>query len=101
MSYVPAPISFEDPLPEEIRSCMDWIGEQIHEQWAANRMREGWEYGPQYDGENKKHPCLIPYDCLPDSEKEYDRSTARQTIQLLLHAGFQIIPPSGESFLKL
>lgn len=96
MSYQPKPIQFDEPLPEMIENRMEWIGEQIHERWAANRMRDGWEYDLNYDGDQKKHPCLIPYDQLPEDEKEYDRSTARHTIQLLLHAGFQILPPSGE-----
>lgn len=93
MSYEPKPIWFDQPMPESITKHMEWIGEQIHDQWAANRIREGWEYGAQYDGEKKKHPCLIPYEQLSENEKEYDRVTATQTIQLLLYAGFQIIPP--------
>ena len=96
MCYEPKPIRFDCPLPEPVRGYMEWIGEQIHEQWAENRIREGWEYGSRYDGEQKKHPCLVPYEQLPESEKEYDRCTAAHTIRLLLHAGFQILPPSDK-----
>lgn len=96
MPYEPKPIPFSQSMPEEIEAYMEWIGEQIHERWASNRMQEGWSHGCQYDGEQKRHPCLIPYDQLPESEKEYDRSTARHTIQLLLHAGFQILPPPSD-----
>lgn len=96
MRYEPKPILFDQPIPESIEQYMEWIGEQIHEQWADGRIRDGWTYGPQYDGERKKHPCLIPYEQLPESEKEYDRSTAIHTIQLLIHAGFQIFPPHHE-----
>lgn len=97
MLYRPEPIIFEnEELPETILKYMDWIGEQVHERWAANRIRDGWEYGPEYDGKNRKHPCLIPYAQLPESEKEYDKSTAKHTIQLLLSAGFQIIPPEDQ-----
>lgn len=96
MCYKPKPIQFDHPLPESIQRYMPWIGEQIHERWAEKRMQEGWEYGCQYDGENKKHPCLVSYEQLTESEKEYDLSTAAHTIQLLLHAGFQIIPPQNK-----
>lgn len=97
MQYKPSPIAFDsEELPAEISCALDWIGEQVHERWAEKRMLEGWVYGPQYDGDKKHHPCLIPYDQLPESEKEYDRSTARQTIQLLLHAGYRILPPRDE-----
>lgn len=96
MNYEPKPIQFDQSIPEPIQGYMEWIGEQIHERWAEKRLLEGWEYGQQYDGENKKHPCLVSYDQLPESEKEYDRSTAAHTIHLLLYAGFQIIPPQGK-----
>ncbi len=97
MLYQPDPITFkEDVLPDGLQRYMDWIGKQVHERWAANRIQDGWEYGEQYDGVHKKHPCLVSYEDLPESEREYDRSTARHTIQLLMYAGFRIIPPSEE-----
>lgn len=30
------------------------------------------------DDIHKKHPCLVPYDELPEEEKEYDRNTANE-----------------------
>ena len=40
---------------------------------------------------NKKHPDLIPYSSLPDSEKEYDRLMALDTIKLVKKLGFEIV----------
>ena len=54
-------------------------------------MREGWTYGPVRDDANKKHPDLIPYSALPDSEKEYDRQMAFDTIKLVKKLGFDLI----------
>ena len=34
----------------------------------------------QRNDELKTHPCLIPYDELPESEKEYDRNTSIGTL---------------------
>lgn len=97
MAYQPNPTRFDgEPVPAWLPEVIDWLGQEVHACWAESRLREGWEYGPVFDGENKKHPCLIPYEQLPESEKDYDRNTARRTVQLLLHAGFQILPPSGE-----
>lgn len=53
-------------------------------------MHEGWTYGPERDDANKKHPCLIPYEELPESEKEYDRATSQETLKLILSSGFAI-----------
>lgn len=42
------------------------------------------------DDIHKKHPCLVPYDELPEEEKEYDRNTAMNTIKMVKKLGFRI-----------
>jgi ryanodine receptor 2 len=53
-------------------------------------MAEGWCYGLRRDEEEKTHPSLVPYDELPEPEKEYDRSTAMETLKVLLALGYRI-----------
>ena len=53
-------------------------------------MADGWTYGETRDDRAKKHPCLIPYAELPDSEKEYDRRTAMETLKAVLAPGYEI-----------
>lgn len=53
-------------------------------------MAEGWTWGEQRDDKLKTHPCLVPYEALPDAEREYDRQTAVQTLKLILKLGFKI-----------
>ena len=53
-------------------------------------MDQGWTYGPARDDAAKKHPCLVPYADLPESEKAYDRNTAMATVQFILSKGFEI-----------
>ena len=36
-------------------------------------------------------PCLIPYEELPELEKDYDRDTALGTLTLISKLGFKII----------
>lgn len=96
MDYKPKPILPDGPIPEVIEAHMEWIAEQIHERWAAGKMQEGWTYGCHYNEEGRKHPNLLPYDRLSEGERDYDRNTAAQTIQMLLYLGFQIIPPSDD-----
>ena len=38
----------------------------------------------------KEHPCLIPYEELPEEERTYDRQTALETLKLIEHLGFEI-----------
>jgi ryanodine receptor 2 len=53
-------------------------------------MSQGWTYGKVRNDEQKKHPCLIPYEELPEEEKEYDRNTALETLKLITKSGFKI-----------
>ena len=46
--------------------------EQLHESWLANHVAEGWVYGETKDPEKKTHPCLVPYDELPITQRLKD-----------------------------
>lgn len=67
------------------------IAENAHDVWATAQKKEGWTFGPERDDANKKHPDLVPYSSLPDSEKEYDRLMALDTIKLVKKLGFEIV----------
>lgn len=89
--YVPEPVDTRSvELPVELMPLIEEMARNVHEVWARNRMNEGWTYGPERDDEAKKHPCLVAYEDLPDSEKEYDRATSQETLKLILKSGFCI-----------
>ena len=89
--YVPAPAETSDvKLPEELLPLIEEMAKNVHEVWARNRMNEGWTYGPKRDDVHKHHPCLVPYEELPEFEKEYDRATSQETLKLILKSGFAI-----------
>lgn len=46
--------------------------EQLHEAWSNQKRAEGWVYGPTKDARQKTHPCLVPYDDLPEDQKKKD-----------------------------
>lgn len=50
----------------------DVTPEQSHESWLAEKVREGWVYGPVKDVEKKEHPCMLPYSQLPRSQRVKD-----------------------------
>lgn len=90
-NYVPNPINTDDViLPKEIEVLVESLAEQVHEMWSLSRINDGWTYGEKRDDYKKTTPCLVPYDDLPDSEKEYDRITAIQTLKFILKNGFKI-----------
>jgi ryanodine receptor 2 len=89
--YVPAPIDTEDvELSEEIMELCELLAKNTHEVWSETRIRDGWSYGEARDDVAKKHPCLVPYEHLSESEKEYDRNTSIQTLKLIQKLGFSI-----------
>ena len=89
--YIPKPVDTAGiELPEEILKLTEVIAENVHENWAAARIREGWVHGPVRNDEKKQTPCLVPYEQLPEIEKEYDRNTAFQTLKLLVALGYTI-----------
>lgn len=90
-SYTPHPVDTSDVmLPEELNELVELISKNVHEVWAKSRLDQGWTYGPERSDELKHHPCLIPYEELPEIEKAYDRDTAMGTLKLIAKLGFKI-----------
>ena len=90
-AYMPRPIdTSEIDLPEDLGGLVEQMARNVHEVWAQGRMQQGWTYGQQRDDQNKKHPCLVPYEQLPEDEKTFDRNTAIGTLKLILKLGFKI-----------
>ncbi len=92
LTYTPHPISTKDvTLSPEIMKLSEKIAENVHEVWAQSRMDEGWTYGPVRDDTKKEHPCLVPYNELPEIEKEYDRHTSQETLKVIMKLEFNIL----------
>lgn len=89
--YKPNPIDTSDvKLPEELTELTEKIAENVHDVWSAQRIDQGWKYGPVRNDERKENPCLVPYSELEESEKEYDRNTALETLKLIVKLGYKI-----------
>lgn len=90
--YIPQPIDTTGvKLPEELEQLVEQMSKNVHEVWAQTRIKQGWRYGEQRDDELKTHPCLVPYEQLPESEREYDRNTSVSTLKLIMKLGFKLV----------
>lgn len=90
-SYIPHPIDTNDvELPDEMKQLVEQLARNVHENWALGRLNDGWTFGLVRNDELKQHPCLVEYDELPESEKEYDRHTAVETLKLIVKLGWTI-----------
>ena len=43
-----------------------------HASWMAEKLANGWCYGPTKDAEAKTHPCMVPYEQLPEEQRLKD-----------------------------
>lgn len=89
--YTPNPIDTSKvELPKELLRLTEKIAENVHDIWAIGRIAGGWTYGETRDDAKKTTPCLVAYDELPESEKEYDRNTALETLKMIVALGYEI-----------
>ncbi len=89
--YTPKPIDTSNViLSDNLLALTERIAENVHDVWAVGRIKEGWTYGEAKDPDAKTTPCLVPYDDLPESEKEFDRNTAMETLKLISKMGYKI-----------
>ena len=90
-NYVPQPVDTKDvQLPVELDELVEKLAKNVQEVWAESRISEGWQYGEDRSDALKQHPCLVPYEDLPENEKAYDRNTALGTLKLITKLGFKI-----------
>lgn len=43
-----------------------------HENWLKVKVADGWIYGEAKSAELKTHPCIVPYEDLPQEQKNKD-----------------------------
>jgi ryanodine receptor 2 len=90
--YTPNPICTDHiELPADLLELTEKIAENVHENWSAGRIADGWQYAPQRDDVRRLTPCLVPYDELSEEEKEFDRVTAMQTLKFIMALGYKIV----------
>jgi hypothetical protein len=44
-----------------------------HDAWSKDKIKAGWVYGPERDDIKKIHPCLVPFDELPEFQQKKDK----------------------------
>jgi hypothetical protein len=89
--YMPNPIDVSGvKLSNGILQLEEVLARNAHDVWALQRMREGWRYGPKRDDARKEHPSLKPYEELPESERNYDRNAAIETLKSIIALGYRI-----------
>jgi hypothetical protein len=89
-NYSPRPLHLTHVLSSELEELVELLAKNAHELWAAQRISDGWTYGPTRNDQSLLHPCLVPYEDLPESERSYDRNWALSTVRAIIALGFVI-----------
>ena len=91
MDYAPKPIDTSRiQLSPEIVELEELLARHAHDVWARQRLKDGWRYGPERSDSLKEHPGLVPYEQLLETEKQYDRNAASETLKAILACGYRI-----------
>ena len=43
-----------------------------HNAWMKDKVDAGWVYGEMKDAEKKTHPCIVPFEQLPEFQRKKD-----------------------------
>lgn len=44
-----------------------------HNAWMKDKIEQGWYYGKEKNAELKSHPCIIPFNELPEFQQKKDK----------------------------
>lgn len=61
-----------------------------HQRWMEERLSQGWTQAPVRDDTLRRHPLLVPWEQLGESEREKDRDAIRNLPQLVAEAQYRV-----------
>jgi hypothetical protein len=90
-TYTPETIdTFRVSLSPDLEELVERLAQNNHDHWARKRINEGWRYGINRNDDKKEHPDMVPYEQLPESEKEYDRKTVIEALKAIIALGYEV-----------
>ncbi len=61
-----------------------------HARWNAERLLDGWRYGPAKDISKKLNPCIKAWHDLDEATKKYDYDPIKNIPVLLAKIGYEV-----------
>ena len=90
MGFVMRPAGSGEPIRSIPEEFVEYLAEQEHDGWAAERIASGWVAGDRVDAEKKITPYLGAFDKLPENIKQLDRDTIQNIPALLERIGMAV-----------
>ena len=60
-----------------------------HNAWMADKIKDGWVYGEVKDSNKKTHPCIVPFNDLPNYQQKKDMLFTAIVDSLMV--GFRVV----------
>jgi hypothetical protein len=76
----------EDVLPTHEQ--LEAMAEREHESWRAHYLAAGWRFATKRDDARRRHPLLIAWSELDESNREKSRNSVRDALRLLRTLGY-------------
>jgi hypothetical protein len=89
--YIMIPARSNEPPFNFPGEALEVLAQAEHLRWMMSKLNDGWTYGPKTEKAKKRNRCLVPWDQLPEEEKEKDRDLVRGIPQILARAGYAIV----------
>lgn len=78
---IPVAPSWDEFPPDQQKGVIEGVrlaregatAEELHRSWCEGKYADGWTYGPVKNPVVGTHPCLVPYEDLPDEQRVKDR----------------------------
>jgi len=94
--YIMIPARSNEPAFNFPGDDLEMLAEAEHVRWMQAKLADGWKHADETVKEKKLHKCLVPWNDLPDDEKEKDRDLVRGIPVILARAGYAIVETKGK-----
>lgn len=91
VGYAMIPARSNEPPFNFPGDALEQLAEMEHESYMEAKLADGYRYGPETDKSKKLNKSLVPWDQLPEEEKEKDRDLVRGIPKMLASAGYAIV----------
>ncbi|MGN0807851.1 MAG: RyR domain-containing protein [Candidatus Coproplasma sp.] len=76
----------------DARDDMGFLAREEHLRWVREKLQSGWKYGTDYKTKQERdakkiHKDIIPFDFLPEDEKQKDELMIKNMVPYLYHFG--------------
>ncbi|MEX2162424.1 MAG: RyR domain-containing protein [Anaerolineales bacterium] len=75
--------------------ALEMLSQAEHERWMRAKLADGWIHAAESSREKKENRGLLPWDQLPEDEKEKERDMVRGIPVILARAGYAIVKSHG------